>query len=636
PLTGSKPSWARPDTKAADSDSAAKIQLRVYLHGTNSDGAEAAAMDVSNPDSPRFRQFSSPAQVLASYGPTTATVNGVSSWMTGNGMHIVEVAENRLYIEATATVAQAQRAFSVRMGKYQVNGRSLRAPDRDLSVPSDVRGLVDAVVGMDQSQALLLPSVVDPSKDGAGGGAAPPASRQAAPVSPTTVPPPDGFRNSPPCSKFWAEKVDTTDPQYPGYPASLPYAPCGYVPAQLRSVYGMDQALNQGIKGQGVTVAILDAFASPTLFADARQYSLLNDPSNPLRRSQFHQLLFPTNHDLEPPDQCDAAGWYGEQTLDVEAVHAMAPAADILYVGGSDCQDVSLDKALNKVVSKHLASIVSNSYGDFGEDIPPDQVGAFHSIVMRAVLEGIGVYFSSGDNGDEADTLGTPSPDFSASDTLVTAVGGTSLGIGADGRRVVETGWETTKSTLTAGAWDPVPGAFLYGSGGGTSRLFHEPWYQQGVVPNRLAEQNQQPRHKGRVVPDISTVGDPNTGMLIGITQTFPDGTHYDQYRIGGTSLSCPLMAGIMALADSALGESHGFINPSIYKLAGSDALTDVKHVKGAVARVDFVNGVDAADGTRTSVRTFDSQALFIKTTRGYDTVTGLGTPNGMTFLLRV
>ena len=79
----------------------------------------------------------------------------------------------------------------------------------------------------------------------------------------------------------------------------------------------------------------------------------------------------------------------------------MAPGAHIVYVGGSDCLDVSLDKALNEVVAERLAQIVSNSYGDLGEDIPADEVAAFQNIVIQAAAQGIGVYFSSGDNGDE-------------------------------------------------------------------------------------------------------------------------------------------------------------------------------------------------------------------------------------------
>ncbi|HEY5153253.1 MAG TPA: hypothetical protein VIJ47_00870, partial [Acidimicrobiales bacterium] len=196
----------------------------------------------------------------------------------------------------------------------------------------------------------------------------------------------------------------------------------------------------------------------------------------------------------------------------------------------------------------------------------------------------------------------------------------------------------TGKSVLTDNVWTPpAPGAYVYGSGGGTSRLFSQPWYQRGVVPDALARKNQTKGNKGRVVPDISMLGDPSTGMLIGQTQTFPEGVSYDEYRIGGTSLSSPLFAGVMALADDVLGVHHGFINPTIYKkLAGTSAITDVKHVKGGVVRVDFINGVDDADGTRTSVRTFDFGGLAIKTKPGYDDVTGLGVPNGMAFLFQI
>ncbi|MEN3308580.1 MAG: hypothetical protein V7603_4782, partial [Micromonosporaceae bacterium] len=225
--------------------------------------------------------------------------------------------------------------------------------------------------------------------------------------------------------------------------------------------------------------------------------------------------------------------------------------------------------------------------------------------------------------------------DFSASSPWVTAVGGTSIGIDAKGRRVVETGWETGRSVLGNGAWTPAaPGAFQYGSGGGTSRLFAQPWYQKGVVPDALARQNQTGNARGRVVPDISMVGDPNTGMLIGETQTFPDGVYYDQYRIGGTSLSSPLFAGYVAVADQLLGHRHGFINPVLYKFAArTGAIKDVVHQNNGVVRVDYLNSIDAADGLRTSVRNFDFQGLTIHTTPGYDNVTGLGTPAGASLL---
>jgi subtilase family serine protease len=634
PVADSHASWASASNRVSAASGAQKITFRVYLRLRDQAGAEAAARAVSSPGSASFRQFLSTSEVRQRYAPSDSSVAAIRSWLRSSGFGIAPVPANNLYVEATGTVAQAQRAFDVSLNMYRVEGKVLRAADRELSVPASLGSLVAGVIGVDNALNLVHPNIRG-GRDETGAARSTPKAPAA--TKPSDVPPPDGFRNAPPTSAYWAQKLDTTDPAYGGgFPNPLPYAPTGYTPGPLRAAYGLSDLNSKGVDGRGTTVAIVDAFASPTLFQDAAEYARRNDPSHPLRASQFSEIVFPPTAALEPPDQCDAAGWYGEQTLDVEAVHAMAPGAHILYVGGSDCLDLSLDKAVNEIVSRNLAQIVSNSYGDLGEGIPPSEVRLFESIAVQAALEGIGLYFSSGDSGDEVANLGTPSPDFSASSPWVTAVGGTSLGIDAKGRRVVETGWETGRSILGNGAWTPhPPGSFLYGSGGGTSRLFAEPWYQQGVVPDALARQNQHGnKARGRVVPDISMVGDPNTGMLVGETQTFPDGVYYDQYRIGGTSLSSPLLAGYVAVADQVLGHRQGFINPVLYQLASwADAIKDVVHQNNAVVRVDYINSVDASDGLRTSIRTFDLPGLAIQTTPGYDNVTGLGTPAGASLL---
>ncbi len=607
----SHPLWATPQAKVADTTPSAKLNFRVYLAMRDQAGAESAAQAVSDPSSQTYRQYLDPNQVRDRFAAGDTTVKSVRDWLAGSGFAIGDVPSNKAYVEATGTADQVEKAFSVDLAKYKVEGQVLRAADKELSVPAALASDVLGVVGVDQATQLLKPDHTD--------------------GTPSDVPPAAGFRNAPPCSSYYGQKTDTTDPAYNG--KNLPYAPCGYTPAQLRSAYGIDQA---HADGKGTTVAIVDAFASPTLYADASQYAKRNDPGNPLTKAQFSEKIFPTNPELEPPDQCDAAGWYGEQTLDVEAVHAMAPGAKILYVGSSDCQDSSLDQALNWIVAGHNADIISNSYGDAGEDIPASEVRVWNQIAIQAALEGIGVYFSSGDSGDEAARLGTPSADFPASGSWVTAVGGTSLAVGKDGKKLFETGWETGKSTLTNGAYVPgAPGAYTSGSGGGTSVLFDQPFYQKGIVPDALSTQNQHGNHKGRVVPDISAVGDPNTGFLVGQTQTFPDGVYYDQYRLGGTSLSSPLLAGIMAVSDSLTHFHHGFVNPLAYQAAShTPAISDVKHVDAAVQRVDYANSVDATNGLITSARTFDWPNLAIHTTGGYDNVTGLGSPNGLAFLL--
>ena len=185
-------------------------------------------------------------------------------------------------------------------------------------------------------------------------------------------------------------------------------------------------------------------------------------------------------------------------------------------------------------------------------------------------------------------------------------------------------------ASLKGGAWDVAPpGAFLYGAGGGTSQVFTQPKYQQGVVPADIADYFKTGK-PGRAVPDISAVGDPQTGMLIGITQTSPDGAvRFGEYRIGGTSLASPIMAGIEALSDQAAGHPHGFANPAIYQLR-AEALRDVVNPPQilSVARVNYNNSNDDSAGLTTSLRSFNFGQT-IATRSGYDDTTGVGSPKG-------
>jgi subtilase family serine protease len=310
----------------------------------------------------------------------------------------------------------------------------------------------------------------------------------------------------------------------------------------------------------------------------------------------------------------------------------------VVYVASRSCDDGDFDDALNKIVDGHLADIVSNSWGSSGEDTPPELRQAYQQTFFQAALEGIGMYFSSGDDGDNSASNpdGSATVDTPASSPLVTAVGGTALAINRANKRAFETGWGTGKAVLTDGDWAPAPpGPFTSGAGGGTSRVFAQPFYQAGIVPNGIANRFGEP---ARAVPDIAAIADPNTGMLVGQTQTFPDKTvKYSEFRIGGTSLAAPVMAGIMAVADQVSGRPHGFANPAIYALAGSRALFDVKGTPPtrAVVRVDFANGTDDSTGLITSLRSLNvTQSIKIRP--GYDDVTGVGTPNGERFLSRI
>src|SRR5439155_985762 len=157
------------------------------------------------------------------------------------------------------------------------------------------------------------------------------------------APPAPAFVSAQPCSTYWGEKqaVGFTNPYGAG---TLPYAPCGYTPAQIKGAYGIS-----GFDGAGQTVAIIDAYASPTITQDVNQWST-NRGLPTLTTNQLTQVVAPgTYHHPERGLRQDPQGWYGEETLDVEAVHGMAPAAKVIYVGApNNFQD--LDAALNDVV----------------------------------------------------------------------------------------------------------------------------------------------------------------------------------------------------------------------------------------------------------------------------------------------
>jgi subtilase family serine protease len=597
-LPGSVPSWANSKNYVAPADASQSIGFRVYLGWKDPAAVLSLAQAVSDPRSPSYRRYLTPAQFRQQFAPSQADVNSVESWLRSEGFTVVYIPQNNHYVSAEGTVAQASTAFGVDFANYTVQALTVRSPTAELSVPSALANVVSGVLGLDDTAQFVRPyNVVD-------------------------APPPAAFVTGTPCSVYWGEKaaVGFTNPYGAGV---LPYAPCGYTPQQIKGAYGLSGA---AFDGSGQTVAIIDAYASPTIEQDVNQWSR-NRGLPSFTANQFTQVVAPgTYHHPERGQKQDPQGWYGEETLDVEAVHGMAPGADIVFVGApNNFQD--LDAALNHVVDRGLAQIVTNSYGFNTELLHPGFILPYEEIILEGVVQGIGIYFSSGDNSDESLVVGYRTPDWPASSPFVTAVGGTSLAVGATNNYLFETGWGSTTSSWTGTTWSPKPpGSWLYGAGGGVSRIFAEPSYQVGVVPSAVfAAQGR----TGRSVPDISAVADVNTGYIIGETQTFPDGSvRYSEYRIGGTSLSSPLMAGIMALADQCAGQPHGFANPLFYSLAGSSAFTDVTSPASTVAvvRTNFVNGVDASAGLAYRLRTMN-QTLSLQTTPGYDDVTGLGTP---------
>ena len=612
---GAVPKWATPANDAGTAPAAETLEAEIYLPLRDEAKAQQLATAVSTPADPQYRHWLSPQQWINTFSPTQADLKAVTDFVTSSGFTVTAVPQSRQYVVFRGPVAAMNTAFSTSLHNYRYANTTLSAPSSPPTVPA---ALASKISGVSLDQGRLLNRPAYQKQDDSPG--AVPQSRSANPPPPPASAPVDA-----PCSHFYGEHTATVPKAYgkTSYPTRL----CGYTPGQLRSAYGLNPLINSGVDGSGQTVAIVDAYASPSIVADANSYS--QQVGAPLLNSRTYSQIVPKPAEFSDQAACaQPSGWQTEQTLDVEAAHGVAPGAHLLYVGGFNCGG-GLDIALSKILDGKLANIVSNSYGNLGEAVSDTTIAGQQNQHLQAAAEGIGLYFSSGDSGDEQANLGYKSPDFPASSPYVTSVGGTSLGVAANGGYQFEAGWGSTRDEIVKSSGDklkytsPLPGAeFRGGAGGGVSADFDQPAYQQGTVPDALASG---PNGPARVSPDIASLADPYTGYLIGLRPIVDDQTlqtgPYANATYGGTSLASPLTAAQIAIVQQQLGGAVGFANPSIYALHRSQpsVFRDVTPQNPPKALA-----FSSPDTNKSYLVTLDRDSS-LATAPGYDDVTGLG-----------
>jgi len=438
-----------------------------------------------------------------------------------------------------------------------------------------------------------------------------------------------------------------------------------FTPQALYSAYNIGPLHARGIDGRGMTIAVVDSWGSDTMAHDLHVF----DQAFGLQpmcgeEGVTCQAGMPTFSELaingspetkgQPGNGThleDKAAWALEVALDVETSHAIAPQANILLVHSNNAETLGVQgfpnmmKAEDYVVSNHLAQVISQSFAS-----SEDAFGSYQSLrnlryaFQNAAANGVTVLGSSGDDGSTNYTkqaftgngdglIPFPAVEWPASDPLVTGVGGTYL---------------CTDPLATANqprTTDPIPGlgakcgsatfnaahaaevAWTF-SGGGFSHVFSRPDYQAGPLP---AGSTPIPS-TARGVPDIAFQASAGTGALVYLSLP-PDGNdsninHTGWYDIGGTSLSCPQWAGLVAIADQINKAQYGqnglgLINPALYRLASNPAsyaadFFDVAHT--AIAGVENNNQEDP------SIPGYPAGP-------GWDPVTGLGTPNAAALL---
>jgi subtilase family serine protease len=633
-LAGSKPTWASAAADRGSAPAAAPLAVRVYLAGRDPQGLAAYAQSVADPKSAAYRHFLTPEQIQARFGASAEQVAAVKTWLSGAGLTVTGQTED--YIAVQGSTAAVAAALNTSFHEYATSDGTLRAPSRDVSVPADVRSAIIGIIGLSQDRTADKPN------NTGGTGSTDASDKKTASVSAGGVP----YLGTTPCSDYQGQKLATNLPSLNGQ--SVPWAVCGYTPNQVRGAYGVTSS---GLTGKGVTVAVLDAYGLPSMKADANEYAVRHG-DKPFRAGQYSEIVTPGQ--WTDTAACGGpVGWAGEEALDVESVHGMAPDAKVLYLGANSCFDTAgggvaanggLLDSLQLVVDHHLADMVSNSWGELMHyldpsgnpvDLDPSLINVYEQTFQKGAAEGIGFYFSAGDCSDDnpASSCGAgggssrSQAEYPTSSPWVTSVGGTSIAIGADNRTQFQTSWQTSSSALATGGSAWTPASYLYGGGGGTSDVFAQPWYQSWTVPASLSSTllNGTQTSPKRVVPDVAAYGDPSTGFLQGYTQKLPDGsTSYAESRIGGTSLAAPTFVGVQADAQQAQRAPIGFANPEIYLRATFGLFTDVTDHPRTNSPLAVVRGA----ATAPSLRLF-GDGVDLHATKGYDNATGVGTPNG-------
>jgi subtilase family serine protease len=324
----------------------------------------------------------------------------------------------------------------------------------------------------------------------------------------------------------------------------------GFTPAQLQKAYGLNVFQN---KGQGMTVAVVDAFGNPNVQADLNKYSAT--------------FGWPTTTVTEAFPQGQPAtineSWALETNLDVQMVHAMAPRAKIVVDVAVSPTLANLMGAVKDAYVNQGADVVSMSFG--GAEFAGENGAQGDGIFLTGHKRGVSFTASSGDKGTGAQ--------YPAASPFVTAVGGTSLTTQADGTRVSEIAWKN--------------------SGGGLSQIENRPAYQANFNKQAM-----------RGIPDVAMVADPNTGVII--FNSFGMNGQKGFFVVGGTSVSAPLFAGVLAVVNQHRNANLKNTNTALYNAAEANYAANFH---------DIVTGSNGTCGAICQAQV------------GYDFVTGLGSP---------
>lgn len=353
-------------------------------------------------------------------------------------------------------------------------------------------------------------------------------------------------------------------PVFPLMPTTSTANAPPYLVKEVLKAYNADTL---GVTGRGQKIAIL----IDTLPLDPDTAHFWSKNSLPVVPNRVEKINVKNQVPLPPIEE-------GEESMDVQWTSGIASGANVrVYACGSlgfvDL-DLGLDRILADATDDPGLRQVSISLGLGEQFLSPDgtldgEIAIERDKFLQLAALGVNVFVSSGDGGSNPDQFGQSGgpqqTEWMASCPFVIAVGGTVLHLTGAGAPASETGWA--------------------GSGGGVSKVFDRPLYQNrpGMPPGQK-----------RLVPDVCLLAAPETGAYVRVKG--------EDRQIGGTSLSAPVWAGFCALINESRTRASKptlpFLNPLLYPLMESDCFRDITEGTNggfmAGPRFDMVTGLGA------------------------------------------
>jgi subtilase family serine protease len=626
--------------------SSASMSVEVTLAPRNTAALDSELRAAYTQGSSGYHKWLAKGQFDARYAPTQAVRAAVAKYLESAGLKIAS-SSSPFLVRAIGSSQRIDNAFRTSLSMYQdKQGIRYFSNSSAVELPTTISRDVLGVVGLTNTVRMqtMLARQPDPQR--------PVAKAKAASSSNASCE--TGYVTSSELFNYVTNGVGFNY-GYGGGPGCS-----GLTPSQVNSIYGAPRAGARG-KGAGVTLAVFELSAYQRSDIDTWAHEFYGANYTPSLRNIIVDGG-PLNPICPAGDQCPAEynGYSGDIEVDADIEVSLAAAPDMrglqVYEAPNDFTGQTELDEYTAIANQDSADTVSSSWASCENDVTSGYVQAENTVFEQMALQGQSMFGAEGDTGAfsciRSDGTTVQNVLDPPSQPWVTSVGGTSFEGDNPGTnpnpgapaRGTETVWNTDNlcsSQAPAASNDNEGGYFWCGAtgsgGGGFSQYWGRPFYQRGPgVNNRSFPSSAGTVDSSGITecslaatgtpcredPDVSAMADPYNGYAEYCTGN-PNPPDYSDcgtfsasepvpgwFAIGGTSLSSPLWAAIIADRDSYQGHRSGNINPLVYSLFNTDPsryFNDITGI-GPLQQAATNNGL-------------------FPTTPGYDMATGIGSP---------